>query len=333
MSVLGMKPVSNTPINSLVSLRGLKVNFGHGASAVQVLHGLNLDVFPGEALGMVGESGCGKSVTWLAALGLLGSAAQVQGEFYLDGQRFDGLNDRDLSSIRGRRIAMIFQDPASALNPVHRIGRQLTEAIALHQGLQGSTALAQAVRLLDQVHIPNAKQRLQAYPHELSGGMNQRVMIAMALAGEPELLIADEPTTALDATVQAQILELLSEVRRDQGMALVLISHDLSVIAQECERVMVMYAGRAVEMAKTEDLFNSPRHPYSQGLLASVPDVRSTQKKLISIPGQVPEAGKLPNGCSFEPRCLHAQSHCASTHPVLCPVTEDHQVACFLSSL
>ena len=333
MSVLGMQPGSNTPANSLVSLRGLKVNFGHGASSVQVLHGLNLDVFPGEALGMVGESGCGKSVTWLAALGLLGSVAQVQGEFYLGGQRFDGLNDRDLSSIRGRRIAMIFQDPASALNPVQKIGRQLMEAIALHQGLQGSTALAQAVRLLDRVHIPNAKQRLQAYPHELSGGMNQRVMIAMALAGEPELLIADEPTTALDATVQAQILELLSEVRRDQGMAMVLISHDLSVIAQQCERVMVMYAGRAVEVAQTEDLFNSAMHPYSQGLLGSVPDVRSNQKRLIAIPGQVPEAGKLPKGCSFEPRCLHAQSHCASTHPVLYPVAEGHQVACFLSSI
>ena len=333
MSALGTQPDLNTPQNSLVSLRGLKVSFGRGASAVQVLHDLNLDVFPGEALGIVGESGCGKSVTWLAALGLLGSVAQVQGEFYLRDQRFDGLNDRALSLIRGRRIAMIFQDPASALNPVQSIGRQLMEAISLHQGLQGETAFAQAVRLLDRVQIPNATQRLQSYPHELSGGMNQRVMIAMALAGEPELLIADEPTTALDATVQAQILELLGEVRRDQGMAMVLISHDLSVISQECERVVVMYAGRAVEVAKTDDLFNSARHPYSRGLLASMPDLTSAPKRLIAIPGQVPEAGLMPKGCSFEPRCSNAQSHCASTHPVLYPVTEGHQVACFLSSL
>jgi len=202
----------------------------------------------------------------------------------------------------------------------------------LHKGLHGEAARTQAVRLLDQVHIPNAAQRLQAYPHELSGGMNQRVMIAMALAGEPELLIADEPTTALDATVQAQILELLGEVRRDQGMAMVLISHDLSVIAQECERVMVMYAGRAVEVATTDELFRTARHPYTQGLLASVPDVASPQKRLIAISGQVPEAGRLPAGCSFGPRCEFAQITCTSNHPALLPVAEGHQVACFVNS-
>ena len=326
MTAKALQPGLNPP-DALVSLRGLTVSFGRGASAVQVLHGLDLEVYAGESLGMVGESGCGKSVTWLAALGLLGSQAQVQGEFSLA-----GLNDKALASIRGRRIAMIFQDPASALNPVQRIGRQLMEAISLHKGLQGEAARAQAVRLLDQVHIPNAAQRLQAYPHELSGGMNQRVMIAMALAGEPELLIADEPTTALDATIQAQILELLGEVRRDQGMAMVLISHDLSVIAQECERVMVMYAGRAVEVAGTDDLFRTARHPYSQGLLASVPDVGSPQRRLIAIPGQVPEAGRLPVGCSFGPRCEQAKITCVANHPVLFPVAEGHQAACFLNS-
>lgn len=331
MAAEALQPGLNPP-DALVSLRGLTVSFGRGASAVQVLHGLDLEVYAGESLGMVGESGCGKSVTWLAALGLLGSQAQVQGEFSLAGQRFDGLNDKALASIRGRRIAMIFQDPASALNPVQRIGRQLMEAISLHKGLQGEAARAQAVRLLNQVHIPNAAQRLQAYPHELSGGMNQRVMIAMALAGEPELLIADEPTTALDATIQAQILELLGEVRRDQGMAMVLISHDLSVIAQECERVMVMYAGRVVEVAGTNDLFRTARHPYSQGLLASVPDVGSPQRRLIAIPGQVPEAGRLPVGCSFGPRCEQAKITCVANHPVLFPVAEGHQAACFLNS-
>ena len=316
----------------LVSLRGLRVSFGSGASQVQVLHGLDLDVHVGESLGMVGESGCGKSVTWLAALGLLGANAQVQGEFRLAGERFDGLSDKALSLIRGRRIAMIFQDPASALNPVHRIGLQLVEAVSLHKGLQGEAARAQAVRLLDQVHIPNASQRFDAYPHELSGGMNQRVMIAMALAGEPDLLIADEPTTALDATIQAQILDLLSEVRRDQGMAMVLISYDLSVIAQECSRVMVMYAGRAAEIAATDNLFGTAKHPYTQGLLSCVPDVASPQKRLTAIPGQVPEAGRLPKGCSFEPRCAQSMAQCNGLVPMLSLVEPDHQVACFLAT-
>ena len=321
---------SSPPV--LVSLRGLTVSFGSGASQVQVLHGLDLDVHVGESLGMVGESGCGKSVTWLAALGLLGANAQVQGEFRLAGERFDGLSDKALSLIRGRRIAMIFQDPASALNPVHRIGQQLVEAVSLHKGLQGEAARVQAVRLLDQVHIPNARQRFDAYPHELSGGMNQRVMIAMALAGEPDLLIADEPTTALDATIQAQILDLLSEVRRDQGMAMVLISHDLSVIAQECSRVMVMYAGRAAEIAVTDNLFRTAKHPYTQGLLSCVPDVASPQKRLTAIPGQVPEAGRLPKGCSFEPRCAQSMAQCSGLVPMLSFVEPDHQVACFLAT-
>jgi len=321
---------SSPPV--LVSLRGLTVSFGSGASRVQVLHGLDLDVHVGESLGLVGESGCGKSVTWLAALGLLGANAQVQGEFRLAGERFDGLSDKALSLIRGRRIAMIFQDPASALNPVHRIGQQLLEAVSLHKGLKGEAARAQAVRLLDQVHIPNARQRFDAYPHELSGGMNQRVMIAMALAGEPDLLIADELTTALDATIQAQILDLLSEVRRDQGMAMVLISHDLSVIAQECSRVMVMYAGRAAETAATDNLFRTAKHPYTQGLLSCVPDVASPQKRLTAIPGQVPEAGRLPKGCSFEPRCAQSMAQCSGLVPMLSSVEPDHQVACFLAT-
>ncbi len=325
------QPQSTAP-QILVSLRGLTVSFGSGPSQVQVLHGLDLDVHVGESLGMVGESGCGKSVTWLAALGLLGAQARVQGEFRLAGERFDGLSDKALSLIRGRRIAMIFQDPASALNPVHRIGQQLVEAVSLHKGLRGQAARAQAVRLLDQVHIPHAAQRFDAYPHELSGGMNQRIMIAMALAGEPDLLIADEPTTALDATIQAQILDLLSEVRRDQGMAMVLISHDLSVIAQECSRVMVMYAGRAAEIAATDNLFRTAGHPYTQGLLSCVPDVASPQKRLPAIPGQVPEAGRLPQGCSFGPRCAHSFLQCKERVPPLLPVAPDHQVACFLTA-
>jgi len=316
----------------LVSLRNLNVEFSANGMSIRVLHGLNLDVHVGESMGMVGESGCGKSVTWLAALGLLGSHAKVSGEFTLAGERFDGLDDQGLSRIRGRRIALISQDPASALNPVQRVGTQLLEAIRLHKGLQGNDALAHAARLLDQVHIPSARQRLQSYPHEMSGGMNQRVMIAMALAGEPELLIADEPTTALDMTIQAQILNLLGEVRRDQKMAMVLISHDLSVIAQECERVMVMYAGRVVEMAQTDDLFRSARHPYTQGLLSCLPEMGKRPHRLPAIAGQVPQPGQLPQGCSFAPRCDQVMPACAMQLPELWTVASTHQSACLLSA-
>src|SRR6218665_2926675 len=233
----------NTPHNgadALVSIRNLRVAFDDGKAKVPVLHGIDLDIDPGEALGIVGESGCGKSVTWLAVLGLLGARAQVSGTVYLRAEPLHTLRGDQLAPIRGKRIAMIFQDPSCALNPVQRIGRQLTEALTLHRALRGAPARAEALRLLDRVHIPDARQRLDAYPHELSGGMNQRVMIAMALAGEPELLVADEPTTALDTTIQAQILALLAEIRQDRAMALVLISHDPGGIADMCDRGLVV---------------------------------------------------------------------------------------------
>src|SRR5690606_22175840 len=209
-----------------------------------VLHGVDLKVHGGETLGIVGETGCGKSVTWMAALGLLGKRARTSGEVLLQRENIVAYSEREMTRVRGKRIAMIFQDPSSSLNPVQTLGRQLTEVLRLHRGLRGAAAKAEAVRLLDRVHIPSAAQRLRAWPHELSGGMNQRVMIAMALAGEPELLVADEPTTALDVTIQAQILDLLQSLQRESGMGLVLISHDLGVISQVCDRVMVMYAGR-----------------------------------------------------------------------------------------
>lgn len=316
----------------LVRIRNLKVSFPSKQSPtnlVRVLHGIDLDVFPDECLGLVGESGCGKSVTWLAVLGLLGQQVLVEGEFWLKQQALDGLNDSQLSTIRGRRIAMIFQDPASALNPVYRVGRQLEEALMLHKSLSRQQAMAQSIRLMDQVHIPSAKQRAMAYPHELSGGMNQRIMIAMALAGEPELLIADEPTTALDVTIQAQILDLLSEVRRETKMAMVLISHDLSVIAQQCDRVTVMYAGRTIETADASDIFRMARHPYTRGLIDSIPEFDTPAGRLNAIAGQVPEPGSLSSGCNFEPRCKHAQSNCQLVTPQMMPLESSKQVACF----
>jgi peptide/nickel transport system ATP-binding protein len=297
----------------LVSLRDLRVAF----DGVPALRGIGLDVMPGEAVGLVGESGCGKSVTWLAALGLLPGRARVTGSVTLEGTELLGAPARVLERVRGGRIAMIFQDPASSLNPVHRIGTQVAEAVSLHQGLSRAPARAEAKRLLGQVGMPDAARRMDAYPHELSGGQNQRVMIAMALAGRPELLVADEPTTALDVTIQAQILELLGELRRGTGMALVLISHDLGVVAETCDRVAVMYAGRIVEEAPVEALFAAPRHPYTRGLLGALPPIDGPRQPLASIPGGVPEPWAMPPGCAFAPRCPSHVQACDAAVPAL----------------
>lgn len=315
----------------LLSIRQLALGFESDSGLCPILYGLDLDIDRGQSVGVLGESGCGKSVTWMAVLGLLGKRAKVQGSVRLDGVEIMNAPDKTLSAIRGRRIAMIFQDPSSSLNPSHRIGAQIGEALALHRGLSGEENVREAQRLLEQVHIPNVKQRMSAYPHEMSGGMNQRIMIAMALAGQPDLLIADEPTTALDATVQAQILDLLGEVRRDTDMALVTISHDLGVIAQTSERAVVMYAGRIVEMAETSSLFSNPRHPYTQGLLAALPDIEGTTHRLQTIAGTVPEAGNLPPGCSFHPRCPVALEACKMEFPVLHDLKNHHYSACLLS--
>jgi peptide/nickel transport system ATP-binding protein len=316
-------------VDALVAISGLTVDFDTGKRIVRALHGVDLAVGRGEAVGLVGESGSGKSVTWLAALGLLGGRARIGGSVLLDGIELVGAPVRVLESVRGKRIAMIFQDPASSLNPVHRIGRQIGEALALHRGLTGAAARAEALRLLDRVGIPAAARRLDDYPHQLSGGQNQRVMIAMALAGEPDLLIADEPTTALDATIQAQILALLGELRRDGRMAMVLISHDLGVVAENCDRVAVMYAGRIVEAAAADRLFAAPLHPYTQGLLAALPDLDGPRRRLAAIPGTVPEPARLPPGCAFAPRCARAEPDCAAAVPPFRPVAPDHRAACF----
>jgi peptide/nickel transport system ATP-binding protein len=314
----------------LVEIAGLTVDFVKDGNVSRAVDGVDLTIAPGEALGIVGESGSGKSVTWLAALGLLPARAHVGGSVRIDGQELVGAPARLLESVRGSRIAMIFQDPSSCLNPVHRIGWQLVEALRLHRDLDGASAHAEALRLLDQVGIADARRRLGDYPHQLSGGLNQRVMIAMALAGQPDLLVADEPTTALDATIQAQILALLAGIRRDTGMALVLISHDLGVVAENVNRVAVMYAGRLVEEALGQDLFGAARHPYTQGLLAALPALTGPRRRLAAIPGTVPEPGKAPAGCAFAPRCPVAEARCHSEPPANRHVGLLHRAACHL---
>ncbi len=313
----------------LVSLKGLRVAFDEQLA----LRGIDLDVAPGESVGLVGESGCGKSVTWLAALGLLPGRARVTGSVKLDGQELLHARPDVLDRVRGGRIAMIFQDPASSLNPVHRIGKQITEALRLHRGMDGPQARAEAKRLLDQVGIPDAARRLDAWPHELSGGQNQRVMIAIALAGRPELLVADEPTTALDVTIQAQILTLLQDLRKETGMALVLISHDLGVVADSCDRVCVMYAGRIVEQAPSARLFEAPAHPYTRGLLGALPPLHGPRRKLSAIPGGVPEPWAMPPGCAFAPRCSMHVSACDAAVPEPVGLARGHRAACIRATI
>ncbi|KAA1183800.1 ABC transporter ATP-binding protein [Rhizobium tropici] len=313
-----------TTSSSLIELRDLTVTF----DGVQVLHGINLDVGKGEALGLVGESGCGKSVTWLAALGLLPAKAGVAGSVKLEGRELIGGRRSVLESVRGKRIAMIFQDPSSSLNPVLRIGGQIAEALAAHRGLRGEAARAEAMRLMDMVGIPDARRRFDSYPHEFSGGQCQRLMIAMALAGQPDLLIADEPTTALDATIQAQILDLLIELRAETGMATVFISHDLGAVSQVCERICVMYAGRIVEEGSVEQLFSEPRHPYTRGLFDAIPRIDGGRERLIPIRGTVPNPNHLPKGCSFSPRCSRAVEDCRNERPQLVTLEHGRKLAC-----
>jgi len=308
----------------LLSIQGLSVAF----NGVPVLRGVDLVLGKGEALGLVGESGSGKSVTWLAALGLLSRHAKVTGSVRLDGRELLGAPASELDQVRGGRVAMIFQDPASALNPVLTIRKQLCEALALHRDLSGEAVKAEALRLLNLVGIPDAMRRLSAYPHEFSGGQVQRIMIAMALAGNPDVLIADEPTTALDATIQAQILELLSTIRREMNMAMVLISHDLGVVAENCDRVAVMYAGRIVEQAPANQLFVDPVHPYAQGLIGALPPLDGPRRRLTAIPGTVPDPAYMPVGCAFAPRCALAAEPCGVSVPSLAAITEDRAVAC-----
>lgn len=314
----------------LLDVTDLRTHFHTRGGVYRAVDGVSFSVERGETLGIVGESGSGKSVTCYSLMGLVPQPPGriASGRALFDGTDLLHCSPAEARAIRGKRIAMIFQDPSSCLNPVHRIGWQLVEALRLHRGLHGKAAEAEALRLLDQVGIADARRRLQDYPHLLSGGLNQRVMIAMALAGQPDLLVADEPTTALDATIQAQILALLSGIRRDTGMALVLISHDLGVVAENVDRVAVMYAGRLVEEAPGADLFGAARHPYTQGLLAALPSLTGPRQRLAAIPGTVPDPWNVPAGCRFAPRCPVAETRCASVPPPARSVGFRHVATC-----
>ena len=311
---------------SVLSVRDLIVSFRFGGTWHPAVNGVSFDVAENETLCIVGESGCGKSITALAVLGLQPPAARRTGQILYRGTDIAALADADMERLRGDKIAMIFQEPMTSLNPVLTVGMQIAEPLVFHKGLTYGAAKDEARRLLDMVRIPDATARLAQYPHQLSGGMRQRVMIAIALACRPDILIADEPTTALDVTIQAQVLALLAEIRREQGLSLILITHDLGVVANVADRVAVMYAGDLVEAAPAADLFGHPRHPYTQALLRSVPrpDIRS--EDLRPIDGQVPPIHAMPAGCRFRPRCAEAHDRCSAPAPLL---GTGHQVRCW----
>jgi oligopeptide transport system ATP-binding protein len=303
--------------DTLLNIRSLRVSFGTEEGKVYAVNDVSIDVARGETLAIVGESGSGKSVTALSVLGLIGNSGRIEsGEILFEGENLIGVSARRLREIRGNRISMIFQEPMSSLNPSITIGRQVAEPIRLHRGLEWREALHEAGELLSRVAIPDAHLRLKDYPHQFSGGMRQRVMIAMALACEPKLIIADEPTTALDVTVQAQIMALLRELIEDTGAALILITHDLGVVANYADRVAVMYAGRIVETSSAEVIYKSPRHPYTRGLMASIPSLDDVPgSRLPTIEGLPPDLTRLPEGCAFAPRCKMAQSVCFERSP------------------
>lgn len=316
---------------NLLEVRELSVEFETDQGSIRAVDGVCFDVRPGEVLGVVGESGCGKSVTAMSLLKLLPvpPARIASGTAMFEGRDLLRLSPGELRSVRGREISMIFQDPMASLSPLHTVGRQLVEAQALHQAAGRSAARAEALRWLQRVGIPDAEARLSSYPFELSGGMRQRVMIAMALMLKPRLVIADEPTTALDVTIQAQIFDLMRELKDDRT-SLMLITHDMGVIWDMCDRVLVMYAGRIVEEGPVRDLFAAPRHPYTAGLLRSMPRLKQGGRRLVSIPGQVPSPGDYPPGCRFAARCPHAWDRCRAEAPALFEAGAGRRAACFL---
>lgn len=305
--------------------------FQSKTSSVTAVNEISFHIDKGEIVGLVGESGCGKSVTSLSIMRLLNftSGKVTKGEVLFDGQDIRKINENDMRIIRGGAMSMIFQEPMSSLNPSMRIDKQLIEGIRLHMDITKSEARARAAEMLKQVGIPDPERVLKNYPHQLSGGMSQRVMIAMAMSCNPRLLIADEPTTALDVTIQAQILELMKKIQQEENMSILLITHDLGVVAEMCTRVIVMYAGEIVEEAPVEILFQNPSHPYTQGLIASVPKLGSGVKVLPSIPGSVPDISMLPDGCRFAPRCQYAEERCKNETPELFEIGEKQRCRCW----
>ncbi|MBN2115206.1 MAG: ABC transporter ATP-binding protein [Anaerolineales bacterium] len=319
----------------LLEVKGLKTYFYTEDGIVRAVDGVSFEVYPGEVLGLVGESGCGKSVTSLSIMRLISKPGKIdEGEILLDGENLLELPEHEMIKVRGNRISMIFQQPQTALNPVFKVGDQLAEVLDVHQDLGKEAGWKRAVELLKMVGVPDPGRRVEAYPHELSGGMAQRVMIAMALACVPELLIADEPTTALDVTIQAQILDLMRDLRREMGTSVILITHDLGVVAEMAERVAVMYAGEIVEQTDVNTLFDQPLHPYTQGLIGSIPVLGEIKESLAVIPGSVPNLVNLPPGCRFAPRCQARFQYgckiCAEVKPDLVEVKPGHLVRCWL---
>ncbi|MCC7347495.1 MAG: ABC transporter ATP-binding protein [Variibacter sp.] len=294
---------------------------------------INLSLRPGQTLGLVGESGCGKSVTALAIMGLLPKSARVTGEILFDGADLLQLPDHALRDLRGDRLAMIFQEPMTSLNPAYTIGDQIAESLIRHRGMAKAQARRNAIELLERVRIPSPGQRVDEYPHKLSGGMRQRAMIALALACNPRLLIADEPTTALDVTIQAQILDLLRELKAETGAAIIMITHDLGVVAEVCDEVAVMYAGEIVEQAPVETLFAAPEHPYTIGLIGSIPRLDQASSSLAAIEGMVPSMAVLPAGCRFAPRCPFSQAACLATPTAIAEVVSGHGTRCLRAPL
>jgi oligopeptide/dipeptide ABC transporter ATP-binding protein len=321
----------------LLEIAGLQTHFFTTGGVVRAVDGVSLSVRAGETLGVVGESGCGKSVTALSILRLVANPPGriVGGAIRFDGANLLELSESEMEAVRGNDISMIFQEPMTSLNPLQTIGRQIGEAVALHRGLSQRAAMAEATAMLRRVHIPEPERRVHAYPHQLSGGMRQRAMIAMALSCNPKVLIADEPTTALDVTIQAQILDLMRELQETFGTAIMLITHDMGVVAENADRVVVMYAGKKVEEASADDLFERPGHPYTKGLLGSLPNLEVVARadprraRLNEIKGMVPSLANLPRGCSFAPRCAFATAECRSDYPPLREHRPGHWVACW----
>ena len=311
---------------ALLDIEDLRVTFTTGDGEVNAVNGVNFSIDEGETLAIVGESGSGKSQTAFAAMGLLARNGRATGQIRYDGRNLLELKQKELNRVRSEEIGMIFQDPMTSLNPFMRISEQMAEVLTLHKGMSKKAAIDEAVKMLDAVKIPDARNRIGMYPHEFSGGMRQRIMIAMALLCQPRLLIADEPTTALDVTVQAQIMELMAEIRQEFGTAIILITHDLGIVADTCERTLVMYGGQIMEKGPTEQLFERPTHPYTLGLLRAVPRIDRDDETLSTIAGEPPDMSSLPKGCPFTPRCDWAHGPCPTLRPELLPAEGHPQI-------
>ncbi len=322
-------PTAHRPLPNLLEVTDLRVTLHTARGPADALRDVSFTLQRGDTVGLIGESGCGKSITALALMGLLPEGARVSGSIRFDGRELTTLDEGAMCELRGGRIGMVFQEPMTALNPLHTIGRQIAEPLRLHKGLSDAAARAEALRLLDRVHLPDARKRLDAYPHQMSGGQRQRVVIAIALACGPDLLVADEPTTALDVTIQREVLQLIGELVAEDGMGLLLISHDLGVMADTVQRMLVMYGGTVVESGATDDVFRRLAHPYTRGLFAARPRLGLARgTRLATIPGRVPELADLPAGCPFAERCALVIDACRGALPAQLPVSPGHEARC-----